>query len=239
MRTVGLIGGMSWESTLLYYRIINQQVGAALGKLHSAPLLIYSFDFEVIAELQRSGQWNRAATLMAEAGSALKAAGAQALVICTNTMHIAADAVEAATGLPVLHIADGTGEAISQRGIRTVGLLGTQFTMEKPFYRQRLKERFNIDVLIPDELERAEVHRVIYEELCKGIINPASKAAYHSVISALKARGAEAIILGCTEICLLLEGNDYNGLPLFNTTLIHAQQAASFALTDSPVLEPV
>ena len=132
MRTVGLIGGMSWESTLLYYRIINQQVGAALGKLHSAPLLIYSFDFEVIAELQRSGQWNRAAGMMAEAGGALKAAGAQALVICTNTMHIAADDVESATGLPILHIADGTGEAIRQRGIRTVGLLGTQFTMEKP-----------------------------------------------------------------------------------------------------------
>lgn len=239
MNMIGLIGGMSWESTLLYYRIINSQVSQTMGRLHSAPLLIYSFDFEEIAQLQKLQLWDEAARKLIRAGLALKAAGAESLVICTNTMHMVAAEVEAQTGLPVIHIADCTGLEIKRSGLDTVGLLGTQFTMEKPFYRQRLEDKFGIRVLVPDADDRAAVHRVIYDELCKGIINTASKILYKDIISRLKSQGAQAIILGCTEICLLLEEPQCEGLPLFNTTLIHAQQAASHAMAGAALVEAV
>jgi aspartate racemase len=239
MNMIGLIGGMSWESTLLYYRIINTEVANAQGKLHSAPLLIYSFDFEEIAALQKAQRWDEAAHKLAQAGLALKAAGATALVICTNTMHMVVSEVEKATGLAVLHIADCTAESIIQNGFGTVGLLGTQFTMEKPFYRQRLEDKFGIKVIVPDLDDRAQVHQIIYDELCKGVINPLSKTTYQSVIAKLKDRGAQAVILGCTEICLLLEGDVCEGLPLFNTTLIHAKQAARYVMAKAHVLEAV
>ena len=236
MKMIGLIGGMSWESTLLYYRIINSEVNQALGKLHSAPLLIYSFDFEEIVALQRAGEWQQAAQKLIDAGNALKAAGAQALVICTNTMHIMADDVEKATGLSLLHIADCTAQEIKRHDFTTVGLIGTQFTMEQPFYRQRLEDKFGIHVIVPDKDDRAMVHRVIFDELCKGIVNPVSKNHYQAVISRLKAAGAQAVILGCTEICLLIEEAEYDGLLMLNTTQIHAQYAARHAM--SPVKLP-
>ena len=239
MKMIGLIGGMSWESTLLYYRIINSEVGKTLGKLHSAPLLIYSFDFEEIALLQKSGQWQQAAERLVAAGNALKVAGAEALVICTNTMHMVAFEVEEATGLSVLHIVDCTAEEIKRHGFTTVGLLGTQFTMEQPFYRQRLEDKFGIQVVVPDENDRVFVHRVIYEELCKGIVNPTSKKEYLAIMRRLKVNGAEAIILGCTEICILIDDTEYQGMPMLDTTRIHAHHAARYAMTAIKIPEVV
>ena len=229
MKTLGLIGGMSWESTVPYYRTINQVVREQLGGLHSARLLLHSVDFDEIARLQRAGDWDALAGAMADAAHSLKAGGAQLLVICTNTMHKVADVVEATSGVPLLHIADPTGDAIRARGFTRIGLLGTRFTMEQEFYRQRLGERHGLEVLVPDAEERELVHHVIYDELCQGVIRESSRAQYRRVMEALVARGAQGIILGCTEIGLLV-GEDDASVSLFDTTALHARAAALAAL---------
>lgn len=230
MKTIGLLGGMSWESTLPYYRHINEAVRERLGGLHSARLVLYSLDFHEIEALQRQGDWAAAGTLLADAARRLESAGANFLLLCTNTMHKVADAIEAASALPLLHIADPTAAAIQAAGLQRVGLLGTRFTMEQPFYRQRLEDRHGIQVLVPDEPDRAEVHRVIYEELCRGVVSEVSRQAYRQVISRLVARGAKAVILGCTEIGLLVRADDAE-VPLFDTCVLHAQAAAERALS--------
>lgn len=229
MKTLGLIGGMSWESTVPYYRTINQTVKEQLGGLHSARLLLYSVDFAEIEKLQHAGDWDAAGAVLADAARSLKAGGAQLLVICTNTMHKVADAVEAASGLPLLHIADATGDAIRARSITRIGLLGTRFTMEQDFYRRRLIERHGLDVLVPEPDERDAVHRVIYDELCQGVIRDESRTQYRRVMDGLVARGAQGIILGCTEIGLLVGEGDAS-VPLFDTTALHARAAALAAL---------
>jgi len=231
MKMIGLIGGMSWESTLPYYRLINETVRERLGGLHSARLILFSVDFHQIEEHQRSGDWVAAGNILAEAARALEAAGAEGLVLCTNTMHKVAPAIVAAVNIPLLHIADPTAAEIRRAGFSTVGLLGTRFTMEQDFYRRRL-EHHGLRVLIPDEPERAAVHRVIYEELCQGRIVDASRAEYRKVIARLIAQGAEAIVLGCTEISLLIGAPD-SLVPLFDTTRIHALSAAEWSLGDS------
>ncbi|GGK05040.1 aspartate/glutamate racemase family protein [Pseudomonas matsuisoli] len=229
MNTIGLIGGMSWESTVPYYRHINEAVKAALGGLHSARIVLYSVDFHDIERLQHAGDWEGAGRELAQAAVALEAAGADFLVLCTNTMHKVAPAIEAAVTLPLLHIADPTALAIKQAGHSVVGLLGTRFTMEQAFYRERLETHHDLRVLTPEEADRALIHRVIYEELCVGEIRDASRAEYLRIIRALHAGGAEAIILGCTEISLLVGPQD-SPVPVFDTTFIHAQAAAEQAL---------
>ena len=230
MKTIGLLGGMSWESTVPYYRQINEAVKARRGGLHSAKIVLYSVDFAEIERLQHRGDWAAAGALLADAARALERAGADFIVLCTNTMHKVADAIEAASALPLLHIADPTAAAIQAAGLQRVGLLGTRFTMEQLFYRQRLEDRHGIQVLVPDEPDRAEVHRVIYEELCRGVVSEASRQAYRQVISRLVARGAQAVILGCTEIGLLVRADDAE-VPLFDTCVLHAQAAAERALS--------
>jgi len=229
MKTLGLIGGMSWESTVPYYRLINQTVKERLGGLHSARLLLYSVDFAEIEKLQHAGDWDAAGEVLADASRALKAGGAELLVICTNTMHKVADAVEAASGLPLLHIADATGDEIRRQGLTRIGLLGTRFTMEQDFYRRRLVERHGLEVLVPDADDRDLVHGVIYDELCLGTIRDESRAQYRRVMDALVARGAQGIVLGCTEIGLLVGEGDAS-VPLFDTAALHARHAALAAL---------
>jgi aspartate racemase len=228
MKTLGLIGGMSWESTVPYYRLINQTVAERLGGLHSARLLLYSVDFAEIERLQHAGDWDAAGRVLADAARALRAGGAELLVICTNTMHNVAEAVEAASGLPLLHIADATAGAIRAAGLTRVGLLGTRFTMEQAFYRERL-EGHDLAVLLPDAAQRDLVHRVIYDELCRGRVEPASREAYRAIIASLVERGAQAVILGCTEIGLLVQAGDAD-VPLFDTAALHARAAALAAL---------
>jgi aspartate racemase len=230
MKMLGLIGGMSWESTALYYRIINTIVKETRGDLHSARILLYSFNFEEIASLQRAGDWVQATRKMIEAGKALKAGGAEALVICTNTMHLMAQEVEEHVQLPVIHIADCTGKEISKRQLASVGLLGTEFTMQKPFYKDHIAQRFGVQVIVPEEADRAAVHRIIFQELCQGIVQPDSRAEYKAIMGRLKDRGAQGVILGCTEIALLLTEPEYYGLTMFNTTMIHAHYAAHYAM---------
>jgi aspartate racemase len=232
MRTLGLLGGMSWESTLPYYRILNERVRERLGGLHSAQLLMYSIDFAPMEGMQRRGEWEAAGELLAQAAARLAGAGAEAIVICTNTMHLVAPQVEAAAGVPLLHIADATAARINAAGLVRVGLLGTRFTMEQPFYRERLA-RAGLEVLLPDAPERARVHAVIYDELCRGDILPASRQAFVAIIQGLVARGAQAVILGCTEIGLLV-GADDAPVPLFDTARIHAEAAADWALDAAP-----
>ena len=229
MKTIGLIGGMSWESTATYYRDINLGIQAQLGGLHSAKIMMYSVDFHEIEQLQASGQWDAAGALLAEVAQTLERAGAQGLVLCTNTMHNVADTIQAAVHIPLLHIADPTALAIRAQGYTTVGLLGTRFTMEQDFYRRRLEDNHGLTVLIPDAPDRDHVHRVIYDELCQGKLLPASREAYLRVIDTLRARGAQAIILGCTEIALLLQQHDFS-LPLFDTAALHAHSAARWML---------
>lgn len=231
MKTIGMLGGMSWESTVPYYRLINQRVQERLGGLHSARLLLYSVDFQEIEQLQHAGEWGRAGELLADAARRLQGAGADFLVICTNTMHKVAPAVEAATALPLLHIADPTARAIVSEGFRRVGLLGTRFTMEEDFYRARLQREHGLDVVVPDAGDRLEVHRIIYDELCQGVVDEGSRGVYRGVIARLVARGAEAVVLGCTEISLLVGRGD-SRVPLFDTTALHARAAADFALDD-------
>ena len=229
MKTIGLIGGMSWESSLEYYRIINETAKLKLGGLHSAQCVMYSVDFQEIVLLQHQNKWEELTNIMINVAEKLKSSGADFIIICTNTMHKMASDIENKVGIKVLHIAEVTGEKIIQKGIRKVGLLGTKFTMEQDIYKGILKEKFNIDVVIPDENEREIVHEIIYNELCKGIINEDSKEKYKKIISNLALRGAEGIILGCTEIPLLIKQEDVN-IPVFDTTTIHAISAFEFAL---------
>jgi aspartate racemase len=228
VKTIGLIGGMSWQSTIPYYRLINETVSRTLGGFHSAKIIVWSIDFADMEELQRTGQWEESGVQLTKVARALEAAGAEMLVIGTNTMHIVADQIAAGIGIPLLHVADAAAAAVLEAGARTVGLLGTRFTMEKEFYRQRL-ESHGLSVLIPEEADRDEVHRVIYEELVLGRIEDASRDAYRRVIADLIARGAEAIIFGCTEIGLLVSQSD-SAVPVFDTTIIHAEAAARFAI---------
>ncbi|RDZ26609.1 aspartate/glutamate racemase family protein [Lysobacter silvisoli] len=225
MKTLGLLGGMSWESTVPYYRLINQTVKERLGGLHSARLLLYSVDFAEIERLQHAGDWEQAGRVLGEAARGLRAGGAELLVICTNTMHKVADTVQALSGLPLLHIADPTGEAILAAGLQRVALLGTRFTMEQDFYRQRLQERHGLEVLVPDADGRERVHRVIYDELCLGTVREESRREYQRIIAGLVARGAQGVILGCTEIGLLIGPQDVE-VPAFDTTALHARAAA-------------
>ena len=228
-RVIGLLGGMSWESSAEYCRLINQGVRDRLGPLHSARCLLWSFDFAAIEVLQHAGRWDEAGAMLAEAAGRLERGGAEVLVLCTNTMHWLAGMVEAATALPLLHIADPTAERIRAAGLRRVGLLGTAFTMEEDFFKDRLAERHGLDVLVPEAADRALVHRVIYEELVQGRVEPASRAAYREVIERLVDQGAEAVILGCTEIMLLV-GPEDSTVPLFDTTALHADAAVTWAL---------
>jgi len=229
MKTIGLLGGMSWESTQTYYRLINQAVRDRLGGLHSAELVMYSVDFEPIEQLQAKGDWDAAGRVLAEAARGVEAAGADFLVLCTNTMHKVAPAIEGAIGIPLLHIADATADAVKGAGVRTVGLLGTRFTMSEDFYRGRLEDRHGLTVVIPSEPERELVDRVIFHELCRGEILDDSRARYVDVIRRLVDEGAEAVILGCTEISLLVGPSD-TSIPLFDTTEIHAVKAVERAL---------
>jgi aspartate racemase len=230
VKTIGLIGGMSSESTVPYYRIVNRTVNERLGGLHSAKVILYSVDFAEIEALQHTGNWAEAGALLAGAARGLEAAGADVLVLCTNTMHKVAPAIESAVRIPLLHIADPTAAAIKRAGIAVVGLLGTRFTMEEPFYRQRLTDRHGLRVLVPDDADRTVIHRVIYEELCAGVVSAASRDAYRGIIARLVEGGAQAIILGCTEISLLVAEAD-SAVPLFDTTELHARAAALWALS--------
>ncbi len=228
MKTMGLIGGMSWESSALYYRLINEKVKQQLGGLHSAKCLLYSVDFQEIEHYQANGQWQHAGQLLAEAALSLQKAGADFIVICTNTMHKVIDKIEARITIPILHIADATALQIQQAGIQTIALLGTKYTMEQDFYKKRI-EQFGIAVIVPDEEERTVVNRIIYEELCLGRIEAASKERYLQVIDNLMKAGAQGIILGCTEIGLLIKQDDVP-IPVFDTTVIHALAAVDKAL---------
>lgn len=230
MKTLGLIGGMSWESSAEYYRIINQGVRDRIDPKASAQLVLWSFDFAEIAALQAKGDWPALDALMVDAVRRLEAAGADCIVVCTNTMHKCAPAIEAASALPLIHIADPTAAALKADGHAKVGLLGTAFTMEQTFYRARLEDRHGLTVLTPSSDDRAEVHRVIYEELVAGRIEVASRDAYRAVIARLVERGATAIILGCTEIMLLV-GPEDSAVPLYDTTRLHAEAAVAFAVT--------
>jgi len=229
MKTIGMIGGMSWESSLEYYRIINEAVKEQLGNLHSAKSLMYSVDFAEIEVLQREDRWKEATQAMIEAARAVEAGGADFLIICTNTMHQMADEVQQSIAIPLVHIADATAEVVKAQGLQRVGLLGTRFTMEQDFYRGRLVEKYALDVLVPEAADREIVHRVIYNELVLGKIEAASKAEYLRIIAGLAQAGAEGIILGCTEIGLLVSQSD-SSLPLFDTTRIHALAAVRYAL---------
>ncbi|EME3968755.1 aspartate/glutamate racemase family protein [Vibrio fluvialis] len=230
MKTIGMIGGMSWESTLSYYKAINEGIKAALGGLNSAQICLYSVNFEPIEKLQHEGKWDETAQLLVQAAKSVEAGGADFLLICTNTMHKVAPEIEEQISIPILHIADATAKQLQQDGIERVGLLGTRFTMEQEFYKGRLQQQFGIDVLIPDAEQRQQVHRVIYEELCLGTIRPESRAQYVEIVEDLHRRGAQAVILGCTEIALLIQQHDTD-VPLYDTTKIHAEQAVQLALT--------
>lgn len=230
-RYLGLLGGMSWESTAEYYRLINTAVAARRGGLHSAPLLIHSIDFAVMAQLQEQDDWTGAGALLADAARGLEQAGARALVLCTNTMHYVAPAIERAVSIPLLHIVDVTGAALQAAGVRRAGLLGTRYTMELPFWRERLEARYGIEVVVPPEAQRAGVHRIIFEELCRGIVDDGSRAEYVEVIEGLAGQGAEAVVLGCTEIGLLVGAAD-SPVPVFDTTALHVDAAVTFCLGD-------
>lgn len=229
MRTIGLIGGMSWESTVPYYRVINETVKSRLGGLHSAQLVLYSVDFHEIERLQHTGDWAGAGAVLADAARSLEAAGADFLVLCTNTMHKVASSIEAAVTIPLFHIADPTAAEIRRAGHSTVGLLGTRFTMEQAFYRERMSERHGLHVIVPNQEDRDTIHRIIYEELCLGIVLPESRNVYRKIMNSLISDGVEGIILGCTEISLLISQQDA-AVPLFDTTAIHARAAAERAL---------
>lgn len=228
MKTIGLLGGMSWESTELYYRWINEETKQIRGGLHSAPIAMVSVDFQEIEALQHKGDWAAAADILAHAAGQVEAAGADFLLICTNTMHNVAAQVEAAIRIPLLHIADATANRIRQAGLQTVGLLGTKFTMEQDFYKGRLEQN-DINVLVPSKEDRDIVHRVIYEELCLGKVNASSRKEYLRIIDQLHADGAQGVIEGCTEIVMLVQ-QEHTGVPLFDTTAIHARQAVNEAL---------
>jgi aspartate racemase len=227
--TIGLIGGMSWESSAEYYRIINREMNRRLGGVHSAQCLMYSVDFEGIKRLQHEGDWDRLATEMKAAAVRLERGGADFIVLCTNTMHRLADAISASVSIPLLHIADPTAGRIKAAGLERIGLLGTAFTMEQDFYKGRLHEHHGLEVIVPDEDDRRIVHEIIYKELVLGQIRPESRQAYRAIIACLIERGAQAVILGCTEIMMLVSDED-SAVPLFDTTTIHALAAVDWAL---------
>ena len=229
MKTLGLLGGMSSESTAIYYRLLNEGVGARLGGLASAKLIVWSFDFSDIAARQAAGDWAGLARMLADAAGALERAGADAVMICANTMHKMADQVQAAIGVPLLHIADATGAAIQATSSRRPALLATRYTMEQDFISGRLRDRFGVDAAIPDEVDRTELHRIIYEELCRGVIMAPSKAAFLAMIAKLRANGADGVILGCTELGLVLT-QDETDIPVFDTAVLHAKAGVDFAL---------
>ncbi|MBW3096709.1 aspartate/glutamate racemase family protein [Pseudohoeflea coraliihabitans] len=229
MKLIGLLGGMSWESTALYYKMINETVKSERGGLHSARILLHSVNFHEIAACQHDGDWAGAGRLLVAAAQSLRAGGADFLVIATNTMHKLALEIETAGNLPLLHIVDPTAEALRADGHRRVALLGTRFTMEEDFYRRRLTDRFGLEVFVPDQTGRETIHRIIYEELCRGTVNPASAELFRDVITTLKASGAQALILGCTELTMIID-SDTSALPLYDTTLLHATRAARFAM---------
>jgi aspartate racemase len=231
VKTLGLLGGMSWESTALYYREINERVAERLGGHHSAEILLASVDFEPIVAMQASGDWDGAARVLGSRGRALADAGAELLVLCTNTMHRVAAEIERAAGIPLLHIADPTGDALVADGHRRVGLLGTRFTMEQAFYRDRLADAFGLEVLTPGPEDRDLVHRVIYDELVHGVVRDESREAYRGVVQRLVDAGADSVILGCTEITMLIGGDD-SPVPVFDTTALHARAAVDRALAD-------
>lgn len=229
MKTIGLIGGMSWESSAVYYRLINEGVKARLGGLHSARCVLYSVDFAEIEDERHTAGWPAVTSRLVKAAKAVESAGADFAILCTNTMHKMADEIQAHLHIPFLHIADATAEAVRAQGFKKVGLLGTRFTMEEDFYVGRLARRHGLEVILPEAPEREDVHRVIYNELCLGQINPASRARYRGIIERLAAQGAEGIILGCTEIGLLSQAED-SPVPLFDTTRVHALAAVEHAL---------
>jgi aspartate racemase len=229
MRKIGLLGGMSWESTALYYRLLNEDVRDRLGGFHSARLVMASVDFAPIEAMQVAGDWEGAGALLAEEARSLEAAGAECLVLCTNTMHRVADAIEAAVGIPLLHLADVTADAVRDAGLERVALLGTRFTMEQPFYADRLRSH-GLQVLVPDEADRTRVHDVIYDELVLGVVRDESRAAYVDVVRRLVDSRADGVVLGCTEIELLIGPDDVD-VPVFATTALHARAAVDFALS--------
>lgn len=228
MKTIGLIGGMSWESTSLYYSLINQGINKRLGKNHSASCLVYSFDFQEIEELQYAGRWEELEIRIMNAASALKMAGADGIAVCTNTMHKVVDRLEAQIGLPLLHIADAVGAEIVKQHDQVIGLLGTKFTMEEDFYRSRLERKYGLRVVVPEQRERLEINRIIYEELVKGIIREESRNTYFAIMNLLQeVNGIEGVVLGCTEIGLLVKAYDRH---LYDSTIIHAQKIVEFCL---------
>lgn len=229
MKTIGLLGGMSWESTVSYYQIINETVKKKLGGFHSAKILLYSFNFEEIERLLEEGNWNEIGRILVEKAIALENAGADIILICTNTMHKSAEEIQKNLSIPLLHIADSAGEKIRENGVRTIGLLGTKFLMEGDFYKRRLKEKFNISVLIPDEKDRKIIHTIIFKELVLGIIEKSSQKKMLNIIEKIVRKGAEGILLGCTEIPLLIKQENVN-VPLFDTTTLHALNAVEKAL---------
>ncbi|PSW16936.1 aspartate/glutamate racemase family protein [Photobacterium sanctipauli] len=231
MKTIGMLGGMSWESTASYYKAINEGVKEQLGGLHSAKICLYSVDFDEIEKLQHQGRWDDTADILSKAAQSIEAGGADFLMICTNTMHKVAPQIEAKISVPILHIADATAEQLVSDGIKSVGLLGTRFTMEQDFYKQRLIDNFGIDVVVPDDADRTTVHDIIYNELCLGVIKEDSREAYQRIVQHLFEQGAEAVILGCTEIALLIQ-QQHTSVPLYDTTEIHAIAAVTRAIGD-------
>lgn len=231
MRRLGLLGGMSWESTALYYKLLNEGVRERRGGLHSAPLILWSFDFAGIADRQAAGAWDDLGAELGEAGRRLAGAGAEALLLCTNTMHRLYDTIAARSGVPVLHIADAAGRALAAAGCRRPAVLGTRFTMEQDFYTGRLAARHGLHPLVPEAEDRATIHDVIYRELCRGRVEPASKRAYLAIVDRMARAGADAVVLGCTEITLLL-GQDDVALPVFDTTALHAAEGVAFMLDE-------
>lgn len=229
MKTIGLLGGMSWESTVTYYQLINRGIKDRLGGLHSASLAMVSVDFHDIEKMQHAGDWDGTARVLADAAQSIQAAGAEGLLICTNTMHKVSDQVQAAVDIPLIHIADATAGVINSSGYRKIGLLGTAFTMEQDFYKGRLRDEYGIEVLTPDSADREFIHDVIYHELCLGEIKQLSRDGYVRIIDKLRADGAEAVVLGCTEIPLLIEAQ-HSPLPLLDTTALHAAAAVDFML---------
>ena len=232
MRTIGLLGGMSWESTVTYYQLINKGIKEELGGLHSAEIILSSVDFQVIEACQAQGDWQGAASILSKAALSVQAGGADFLLICTNTMHKVASAIKAEIDIPLLHIADATAQALVSQGISRVALLGTQFTMEQDFYKGRLTDVYDLDVVIPDSADRVIIHNIIYHELCIGKVLDSSKKEYLRIVDQMAAQGVEAVILGCTEIGLLIKQED-TAMPLFDTTKIHAHAAVAYALSSS------
>ncbi len=231
MKTIGLLGGMSWESSALYYKLINEEIKSELGGLNSAKIVLISVNFEEIEELQAKGDWDKAGELLATTCKNIQNAGADFLLICTNTMHKVVPAIEKHIDIPILHIADTTGKILQENDVKKVGLLGTEFTMKQDFYKDRISENFGIEVIVPDEEDMKIIHYIIYEELCKGVVRENSKKQYLRIVDELSKKGANGVILGCTEIGILINQNDTD-VKLFDTTLIHAKEGALRALED-------